>query len=178
MTGKYMIFLKLKNLIKTIMDTVEYLNPQKTLVIFNNYKYNLHQTNKNGTERWRCESCKSMSITVDQNGSILRKPNVQEMRHNPRVCRKMCEISLQCYKNYEILKYESGQKSKFSFANRYREMLLQLQGNYDPRLVSDYFPNEAKARVTCARIRRRNHPNQANVTKLTLNNNETLKLEM
>ncbi|RNA36360.1 hypothetical protein BpHYR1_053384 [Brachionus plicatilis] len=47
---------------------MEFLNTQKTLGLFNDFKYNIHKKNENGTIRWRCESCKSMSVTTNLGG--------------------------------------------------------------------------------------------------------------
>ena len=37
------------------METVENLDPEKTIIVYNRYKLNLNSKNKNGTSRWRCK---------------------------------------------------------------------------------------------------------------------------
>ncbi|CAF0895975.1 unnamed protein product [Brachionus calyciflorus] len=145
------------------MEKAEYLDPKRTLLVYKNFKYNVHKRNENGTIRWRCESCKSVSLTVDSEDRIIRKP--EEIHRKPKECKKMCQVELECMMQYEILKYEFGTDTKFSFANRYSELLSETQAKYDPKLVSEFFPSEAKARSACSEIREKNNIKEAKVTK-------------
>ncbi|CAF0946576.1 unnamed protein product [Brachionus calyciflorus] len=54
------------------------------------------------------------------------------------------------FANYEILKHEAKTVSYFSFSQRYREILQQLQAENDQREIAKYFPAEGTARVTCS----------------------------
>ncbi|RNA13453.1 hypothetical protein BpHYR1_049529 [Brachionus plicatilis] len=61
---------------------MEFLNPEKTLGLFDNFKYNIHKKNDNGTIRWRCESCKSMSVTTDLDGVLTRTLDANNSHKN------------------------------------------------------------------------------------------------
>ncbi|CAF0950217.1 unnamed protein product [Brachionus calyciflorus] len=134
------------------MEKAEFLDPEKTLVLFEGYKLNRHLLNKDGSSRWRCEKCKSMSITIDSNQYIKRKPT-QGLQHAQGVCEKYNTIQIQRLKKYESLKFVAKSNPKFNFAERYREHLLELQSQHDPAYVAVYYPNKETARVTCSRIR-------------------------
>ena len=132
------------------MEKAEFLDPEKTLVLFEGYKLNCHLLNKDGSSRWRCEKCKSMSITIDLNQYIKRKP-IQGLQHAHRVFEKYNPIQIQCLKKYESLKFEAKSNPKFNFAEWYREHFLELEEHHDPAYFSVYYPNEETARVTCSR---------------------------
>ena len=131
------------------LDTIEYFNPQKTIIIYQNYKLHFNKINKNGTKRWRCEACKGITITSDKNDSIIRGPNV-DAKHNAMKCLKMSPVQIICQKEYEILKHKSKNDASFKFAQCYRGVLQSLQAEHDPKLVAEYFPKEESARVTCS----------------------------
>ncbi|RNA35029.1 Ragulator complex LAMTOR3 [Brachionus plicatilis] len=134
------------------MDTVEYLDPEKNLVVYDNYKLHRKATNSNKTTRWRCQQCKSISITVNSDDLIVRKPN-GETRHNPKKCTKYFPVQKVCIIEYERLKYEAKTDHNFSFSKRYREILQKLQSENDPKEIAEFFQSEETARVTCSSIR-------------------------
>ncbi|RNA16054.1 Ragulator complex LAMTOR3 [Brachionus plicatilis] len=134
---------------------MEFLNPEKTLGLFNNFKYNILKKNENGTIRWRCESCKSMSVTTDLDGVLTRTVDANNSHKNGK-CKRLCQISIECNRQYETLKFESGNVNSFSFSHRYRELLQPLQAKFDPKIVSEFFPSESRARAACDKIRAKN----------------------
>ncbi|RNA32970.1 hypothetical protein BpHYR1_002472 [Brachionus plicatilis] len=104
------------------MDTVEYLDPEKNFVVYDNYKLHRKATNSNKMTRWRCQQCKSISITVNSDDLIVRKPNGETI-HNPKKCTKYFPVQKVCIIEYERLKYEAQTDHNFSFSKRYREIL-------------------------------------------------------
>ncbi|CAF0894177.1 unnamed protein product [Brachionus calyciflorus] len=145
------------------MDKAEYLDPEKNLINFQNYKLNKHKINKNGTVRWRCETCKSMSITVNSDGYIVRKPKPDE-NHIIDKCLRMFPIQILCIKEYETLKNEAKSHLNFTFSQRYRSILQELQAKNDPIQVAIYFPTEETARGTFSKIRAKLYSNEAKDT--------------
>ena len=71
------------------MQLVEYLDPEKTLIVFDKYKLNISQKNKNGTSRWRCETCKSMSITIDNKPRYVIRAPKSDLKHDETRCEKL-----------------------------------------------------------------------------------------
>ncbi|RNA30016.1 hypothetical protein BpHYR1_018208 [Brachionus plicatilis] len=119
------------------MEKVEYLDPSKHLLIFENYKFHRKENNTNGSVRWRCEACKTVSLTVDSNDNIIRKPK-PNVKHIPHVCIKLFPVQKHCLPQYEFLKHEAKNDPNFNFLKRYREILQQLQAANDPR-NAEYF---------------------------------------
>ncbi|CAF1014791.1 unnamed protein product [Brachionus calyciflorus] len=69
------------------MEKVEYLDPEKSIALFQQYKLHKVTENANGTIRWRCQQCKSISITVDSDENIIRNPT-KHSKHIQNVCQK------------------------------------------------------------------------------------------
>ncbi|CAF1025567.1 unnamed protein product [Brachionus calyciflorus] len=120
------------------MEIAEYLDPEKNLVVYDNYKLHRKAENSNKTTRWRCEQCKSKSITVNSDDLIVRKPS-RETKHNPKKCIKYFPVEKVCIKEYERLKNEAKTCNDFSFSKRCREILQKIQAENDPR---EYFQSE------------------------------------
>ncbi|CAF0894096.1 unnamed protein product [Brachionus calyciflorus] len=108
------------------MERVEYFDPEHSIILYKQYKLHKHTENTNGIIRWRCQSCKSISVTIDKEGFIVRTP-ANDSNHRVNLCKKLSPV--------QIL---------------YREMVQMLQANYDPNLVAEALPSEETARVTCS----------------------------
>ncbi|RNA14062.1 hypothetical protein BpHYR1_006904 [Brachionus plicatilis] len=86
-----------------------------------------------------------MSVTTDLDGVLHRTVDANNSHKNGK-CKRMCQISIECYRQYETLKFESGTVNSFSFSHRYRELLQPLQAKFDTKIVSEFFPIESRAR--------------------------------
>ncbi|RMZ97777.1 hypothetical protein BpHYR1_018012 [Brachionus plicatilis] len=94
-------------------------------------------SNADGSVRFRCQTCKSISVTGDKTDLICRKPNASS-RHLGQ-CKKYFTIQTICMKKYEEIKHDARTEVSFSFSKSYGEGLQQLQGQYDPQLVAQYY---------------------------------------
>ena len=65
--------------------TVDFLDPSKTLLLYNDFKLHKHKDNNDGASRWRCQTCKSISITINKDYRVIREPE-PDARHNERKC--------------------------------------------------------------------------------------------
>ncbi|RNA06196.1 hypothetical protein BpHYR1_029088 [Brachionus plicatilis] len=112
---------------------IHYFDRKKYIVLFKNYKIHGVSTNFYGLMRIRCQSCKSISITVNQATICLQK--------------------------YEELKNEARTNPDFSFAKSYSQLIQSLQSQYDPKLELSSF-QEKRLRVSFAQKQKQKCTNQ------------------
>jgi hypothetical protein len=72
----------------------------KTLMFYNGYKFNLYCKNKDGTVRWRCETCKSVTITTKSTTIVSMNDETHTIK-----CVKMLPVEAECMIKYEDLKH-------------------------------------------------------------------------
>lgn len=127
------------------MQKIEYFDHKKSIALYQNYKLHRVSSNTDGTTRFRCQTCKSVSITVNQSDLISRSPN--ETAKHTNICKMLFPIQSICLQKYESMKLQARTDPAFSFSKSYADSIQELQAKYDPRLVAQYFPKEEIAHV-------------------------------
>ncbi|RNA08393.1 hypothetical protein BpHYR1_001025 [Brachionus plicatilis] len=64
------------------MEPAEYFNEKKTIVLYNSYKLHRLPANADGSTRFRCQTCITMSKTVTPAHFIERTPNAESKHSN------------------------------------------------------------------------------------------------
>ncbi|RMZ93105.1 hypothetical protein BpHYR1_049441 [Brachionus plicatilis] len=150
------------------MEKIDYFDLNKCIILFYNYKLHKVASNADGSICFRCQTCKSISVTVDKTDLICRKLKASS-RHLGQ-CKKYSTIQTICRKKYEEIKHDTRTEPSFSFSKGYGEGLQQLQGQYDPQLVAQYYPKEPTARVTCSKNKSKISPAEPKTSLLDIIN--------
>ncbi|CAF0949225.1 unnamed protein product [Brachionus calyciflorus] len=127
---------------------LDYLNNKKTVSLFDGVKFKRVEQNKDGSFRWRCCSCNSVSFTtLDE--KIIRLPT---KIHLP-ACERKLPVQIECEREYEKLKNQAKIEDHFNFSDQYKQYLQSLQAKYDNREIAEFWPSEERAKNTCYCIR-------------------------
>ncbi|RNA26485.1 hypothetical protein BpHYR1_052941 [Brachionus plicatilis] len=106
------------------MEKIEYFDLKKCIILFDNYKLHKVASNADGSVRFRCQTCKSISVTVDKTDLIFRKPNAS-FRHLSQ-CKKYFKIQTICMKKYEEIKHDARTEPSLSFSKSYGKKRLSI----------------------------------------------------
>ena len=64
----------LKNKLAQENRNIRWLDPQKTKIVLDGYVFTIAEINANNSKRWRCNTCRRVSITT-LGDYILKKPS-------------------------------------------------------------------------------------------------------
>lgn len=143
----------------------QYLNSDKTSIIYNAQKYTLKKKTKSGATTWLCPQCKLARIHTTDDG--VTKTSTSPKIPHKSTCYEWCEIQIECTIQYNHLK-DICLLPNFSFASEYENLLTILQSKYDNASVAKYWPSKETANQCVKTIRRRNK----GVIKNTLNSSD------
>ncbi|RMZ95560.1 hypothetical protein BpHYR1_038462 [Brachionus plicatilis] len=136
---------------------VEYFDQKKSIVLFNNYKIHRVSTNSDGSMRFRCQSCKSISITVNQASIITRTPT--ETAKHTKNCKKFFPGQAICLQKYEELRTKQELIQTLALP-KIQSVNSKSTISIRSEIVADFFPREEIARVICSKNKNKNVPTE------------------
>ena len=153
------------------MDEFIYLKTDESKILFNEFTYVKYRDAETlGETTYRCNQCKCVSLRTkltDKGERVVSKSG----KHK-NTCILIGPPEVACIIKYEELKTKCLEPG-FIFAKQYPQSLLELQKDYDNKVIASHWPSKATAKECIKSIRRRR--DQTLLTSIPVNT-ETLEL--